>query len=66
MRIAQARAGIGWSTGGHTRVDLPVTAVGAGAKAFEGTYDNTQIPTKILQLCLPAAKRAAKATPVEK
>jgi len=65
MNIAQARAGIGWSTGGHTGVDVPVTAVGAGASAFEGTYDNTQIPTKILQLCLPA-QSPAKPAPAAK
>ena len=54
MSIAQQRAGITWSTGGHTDVDVPVTAIGAGARAFEGTYDNTKIPAKLLRLCLPA------------
>lgn len=50
MAIAQARAGITWTTGGHTGVDVPVTAVGVGSEEFVGTYDNTQIPKRILKV----------------
>ncbi len=50
MLIAQERAGITWTTGGHTGVDVPVTAVGVGAASFVGTYDNTEIPKRIMNL----------------
>lgn len=63
-RIAQARAGITWTTGGHTAADVPVTATGAGAEAFAGSFDNTEIATKILQLTL-SQPAAAAATPAD-
>ena len=49
VNVAQAAAGITWSTGGHTDVDVPVYAIGAGAERFRGTYDITQIPTRIFE-----------------
>lgn len=54
-RIAQARAGVTWKTGGHTAVDVPITAVGAGAEHFSGSFDNTQVPLRILKLMQPDA-----------
>lgn len=51
--IANERAGVAWSTGGHTSTDVPITAIGVGAERFEGTLDNTELPGKILQACLP-------------
>jgi len=60
QRVAQARAGVRWSTGGHTKVDVPVFAVGAGAERFEGGFDNTQIPLRILELCGIAAPATAE------
>lgn len=51
INIAQARAGVAWTTGGHTGVNVPVYAIGVGADEFEGTYDNTDIPRKIARLC---------------
>ncbi len=36
-----------FSTGGHTAVMVPVFAYGAGAEAFTGIMDNTDIPKKI-------------------
>lgn len=62
MNIAQARAGIKWTTTGHTGVDVPVTAIGAGSAAFAGTYDNTQIPARLRKLCA-GAQRAPARTP---
>lgn len=50
MAIAQDRAGITWTTGGHTGVDVPVTAVGVGAASFAGIYDNTEISKRIMNL----------------
>ncbi len=58
IKIAQDRAGITWTTNGHTGVDVPVTAIGAGAQAFEGEYDNTEIPLRILKLMLPESSDA--------
>ena len=49
--IAQARAGVKWSTGGHTGVDVPVYAAGAGSEAFAASQDNTDISRKILEAC---------------
>lgn len=34
----------GFNTGGHTGEDVPVFAIGPGAKAFGGGLDNTDIP----------------------
>ncbi len=48
--VPQAAAGITWSTGGHTGVDVPVYAIGVGADRFQGTYDITQIPAKIFEV----------------
>lgn len=42
-------ANIGWSTGGHTGIPVPVYAVGHGAEMFSGCYDNTDIPKKIMR-----------------
>jgi alkaline phosphatase len=48
--IYQARqAGYRFTTHGHSSANVPVTAVGVGAQAFAGTYDNTLIPRQIYQ-----------------
>lgn len=53
QKLQQARAGITWSTGGHTAADVPVFAIGNGSEQFSGTNDNTQIPLRILELSSP-------------
>lgn len=58
MNIAQARAGVTFSTTGHSGVDVPVLAIGAGSELFSGTFDNTEIPAKILKLALPSTANA--------
>ena len=45
-----AHAHIGWTTGGHTNGYVPVFAVGAGAEAFRGRIDNTEIPKTIAKI----------------
>lgn len=50
VHILGRRAGIGWSTFGHTGAPVPVFAWGAGAELFAGEYDNTDIARKILSL----------------
>jgi alkaline phosphatase len=43
VREMNARAGVTWSTFYHTGKPVPVSAVGAGAGAFAGAYENTGI-----------------------
>lgn len=40
----------GWTTGGHTAVDVPVMAIGPGAEAFKGYINNTDIAKALHQL----------------
>lgn len=47
LQIVSTRAGIVWSTGGHTATPVPTSAIGVGAKSFQGSYDNTDIFKKI-------------------
>lgn len=42
--IIGRRAGIGWTTTGHTGILVPLTASGSGAERFRGQLDNTDIP----------------------
>ncbi|MBL7115837.1 MAG: alkaline phosphatase [Kiritimatiellae bacterium] len=46
--LVAERAGMRWTTGGHSGVSVPTTAIGVGAAAFGGEYDNTDIPKRIL------------------
>tara|TARA_R110002126_G_scaffold43475_11_gene124557 strand:+ start:4255 stop:5559 length:1305 start_codon:yes stop_codon:yes gene_type:complete len=39
----------GWTSGGHTAVDVPVMAYGKHANEFNGFMDNTDIAKKIIQ-----------------
>lgn len=38
---------VGWQSTGHSNGFVPVYAIGAGADAFHGQIDNTEIPKKI-------------------
>lgn len=40
----------GWTTGGHTGVDVPVLAIGRGAQHFAGFQDNTDIAKKLIDM----------------
>lgn len=42
--------GTGWTTSGHTAVDVPIMAAGPHAEEFRGYLDNTQIGKRLLQL----------------
>ncbi|SJX63858.1 related to PHO8-repressible alkaline phosphatase vacuolar [Sporisorium reilianum f. sp. reilianum] len=58
--IAARRAEIGFSTSGHTGIDINVYAHGADAHALKGNQDNTNIGdviTRVLQLDLDAVTR---------
>lgn len=39
----------GWTTGGHTAIDVPVLAYGKWQQDFSGLQDNTQIAKKLIQ-----------------
>jgi alkaline phosphatase len=45
--LLSARAGLTWSTGGHTATRVRVFAFGPGAQALGGDLDNTDIPKRI-------------------
>ncbi|MDR0649303.1 MAG: alkaline phosphatase [Synergistaceae bacterium] len=48
VREMNARAGVTWSTFYHTGKRVAVSAAGAGAEAFAGEYENTEIFRKLL------------------
>jgi len=48
--IIDLHTGTGWTTGGHTAIDVPVMAWGPGKERFEGHQDNTEIGIKIRAL----------------
>lgn len=41
--VIARRAVVGWTTGGHTAVDVHLYAAGPGADAFRGTLDNARV-----------------------
>jgi alkaline phosphatase len=43
LGLMSEKAGIGWTTGSHTGISVPVYALGAGAELFRGYIDNTEI-----------------------
>lgn len=51
------RTNTGWTTHGHTGVDVQVFAAGPGSELFIGNQDNTDIASKIISL-MPKAKAA--------
>ena len=52
-RILGRKAGISWSSFGHSGADVPVFAQGAGSASFAGEYDNTEVG-RILMYLLPS------------
>ena len=54
--LLDTRTNTGWTTGGHTGVDVEVFAFGQGHESFYGQYDNTDIAKKIFSL-LPDASQ---------
>ncbi|MGB1375801.1 MAG: alkaline phosphatase [Rhodothermales bacterium] len=43
-------ARVGWSTGGHTSVNVPIFAFGPGSTQFRGTLDNTEIGIRLQEV----------------
>ncbi|MFT4993213.1 MAG: alkaline phosphatase [Paraglaciecola sp.] len=48
--LLDKRSNTGWTTSGHTAIDVPVFARGPGAEMFRGFQDNTQIAERIFTL----------------
>ncbi len=48
-RILNQIAMVSWASGSHSAGYVPVFAIGAGAEAFYGQIDNTEIPIKIAE-----------------
>ena len=48
--IIDLRTNTGWTSSGHTGMDVPVYAVGNNANSFSGYQDNTDIANKIFGL----------------
>lgn len=49
-KIIDARSNTGWTTSGHTGIDVQVFAFGPSAERFEGSQDNVDIAHKIFEL----------------
>ena len=50
IALMSEKAGIGWTTGSHTGVNVPVYSIGPGSEQFSGYIDNTDIPKIMEQL----------------
>lgn len=48
--IIDVRTNTGWTSGGHTAIDVPVHALGKSSGIFKGNIDNTDIAKKIFLL----------------
>jgi alkaline phosphatase len=48
--ILNQKAGLAWTSYSHTGVPVSTSAVGNGAEAFGGFYDNTDIGKRLMQL----------------
>lgn len=49
-QIINTRTNSGWTSGGHTAIDVPVFAFGKQSELFTGLQDNTDIAKKIFTL----------------
>jgi alkaline phosphatase len=49
-QIIDKHSNTGWTTGGHTAIDVPVFAFGKQSQMFSGQQDNTDIAKKIFLL----------------
>ena len=49
-KIIDKHSNTGWTTGGHTAIDVPVFAFGKQSELFSGQQDNIDIATKIFLL----------------
>ncbi len=50
VSILNTKAGVGWTTKGHTANKVPVKAMGVGQEYFKATIDNTEINDIIIKI----------------
>lgn len=60
IRILNRKAGVGWTTGSHTALPVPLYAKGVGQEKFAGRLDNTDVPWLVREL---AAWRKMRCSP---
>ncbi len=56
LHIMAKRAGLAWTTGGHSANPVPTTAIGVGSQNFAGQYENTEIAQKLKALIVLAGQ----------
>ena len=49
-KIIDVRTNTGWTSGGHTGIDVPVHTLGKSSEIFNGKMDNTDIAKQIFLL----------------
>ena len=49
-RILDSKAGLAWTTYSHTGMPVMTSALGVGARSFEGYYDNTELARRIMDV----------------
>ena len=49
-KLIDKRTNSGWTSSGHTAIDVPVFAFGKSSEMFHGKIDNTDIAKKIFTL----------------
>ena len=52
-QILSNKAGLGWTSGAHTALPVSIHALGNGAEAFRGFYDNTEVFHRLKSLADP-------------
>ncbi len=61
VALLAKQAGVGWTTGAHTAVYVPVFAIGAGSEQFAGRTDNAQIAQTLRKLMVvPKSKEKSR------
>jgi len=49
VKMVSEKAGVGWTSYAHTGINVPIYAIGPGAKNFSGVIDNTEIPEILMK-----------------
>jgi len=49
-KMIDIRTNTGWTSGGHTAIDVPVHTLGKSSDTLKGNIDNTDIAKKIFLL----------------
>ncbi len=49
--VLNNKAGIGWTSYAHTGQPVPLYAIGVGNEIFSGSYYNSEVNQKLVELC---------------